>query len=108
MRCADPKCSADLEALTAYGDHACPACGLAGPRDVLEQLAARLAPAGVMAEAERLFDVANVAVADRLTTVRWRLMRKGHGFGWHFGDTLAEAYALAAVAAADADARGRR
>ena len=103
MRCADPKCGGALEAHTAYGDHACPACGLAGPRDVLEQLAARLAPAGVLAEAQRLFAEAEVVAVDRLLPARWRCMRIGHGFGWHFGATLAEAFA-----SAEASVRGAR
>lgn len=46
MNC--PNCGAALEGLTEYGDHACAQCGLAGPRDVLEGLAARLAPAGAL------------------------------------------------------------
>jgi transposase-like protein len=36
-----------------YGDQACPACGLCAPREVLEALAARLSPAGVLEAAER-------------------------------------------------------
>lgn len=37
-------CHADVsEHVTEYGDHACAACGLAGPRDVLEALGRKLA-----------------------------------------------------------------
>jgi hypothetical protein len=51
MKC--PNCD---EATTPDHDDRlyCTACGLAGPREVLEALAARLAPAGVLEAAERV------------------------------------------------------
>jgi len=48
-----PHCAEPMHADDEYGDQACPACGLAGPREVLEALAARLSPAGVLEAAER-------------------------------------------------------
>jgi hypothetical protein len=70
-----------------HADWAC-ACGLAGGRDVLDALAARLAPAGVLAEAERLLRAAGVSEA-QFTWTTGLLARDGDAYE----PTLAEAYA---------------
>jgi hypothetical protein len=58
-----PHCSAEMHADRAYHDYACAACGLCAPREVLEALAARLAPAGVLGAAGRLL-LTNVGECD--------------------------------------------
>jgi hypothetical protein len=50
---ACPGCGGDMQPTIVRDDWHCD-CGLFGPRDVLEALAARLAPAGVLEAAERL------------------------------------------------------
>ena len=55
MKC--PNCGHKMRYIHApvRGDHVrCDECSLDAPRDVLERLAARLAPAGVLAEAEQV------------------------------------------------------
>jgi hypothetical protein len=49
MNC--PHCGAEMHTDRTHADWACAACGLAGPRDVLEALAARLAHGNDLLEA---------------------------------------------------------
>jgi len=87
MKC--PSCGADSWVhLACDAAHlVCTVCALAGPREVLEALAARLAPAGVLAEAERLLREARVfEVQFTWTTVL--LARDADAYE----PTLAEAY----------------
>ena len=88
MKC--PHCSADSWAHIDRDPSVlrCTSCGLAGPRDVLEALAARLAPAGVLDEAERLLRAAGVR-----KTRFYYLMTAVIASDDVYEQTLAEAYA---------------
>ena len=94
MNC--PNCAAPIgEHMTDYGD--CAVCGLAGPRDVLEALAARLAPAGVLAEAERLLRTTPlfaVCLDDMFVGADWWTEGRDGEDAMDCGqfETLAEAY----------------
>jgi hypothetical protein len=57
---ACPGCGVPLVWHTQVDLYVCAKCQLTAPRDVLEALAARLAPAGVLAEAGRLLANAGV------------------------------------------------
>jgi len=76
----------------------CVSCGLAGPREVRDELAARLAPAGVLAEAERLLRERGASEVTLSYGDEWPGMRHGVCLVGRVGssdaaaNTLAEAY----------------
>lgn len=75
------------EALPEYGNFTCAWCQLSAPREVLEALAARMAPAGVLEAAERLLRAARVSEA-QFTWTTVLLARDADAYE----PTLAEAY----------------
>lgn len=86
MNC--PSCAREMHTDRTFADWAC-GCGLAGPRDVLEALAARLGPAGVLAEAERLCKAAHVSEVQFIGHQVWLQAAWTEGV---CAATLAEAY----------------
>ena len=61
-----PHCAAPIgEHVTDYGDHACAACGLCGPRDVLEALARKFAFASHVWLEDRVVDLEQQLEAER-------------------------------------------
>lgn len=92
-----PSCNAEMHTDRTHADWACE-CGLAGPRDVLEALAARLGPAGILDAAQCLLEHAKVQRVsfgmatfspDDCSTV----LHFGASAPEVVGDTLAQAYA---------------